>query len=404
MALYTDINLKFEALQRWADTLSIDDIDHIEVGGEEYKLTEKDKESLKTQLSLFVSAVHRLTPSNEWRYTLYSFSTFFHNAFLKTKNGAIRIANYYESLIKPSNSKTYKRIISGFDYLNIGEVKILDGDRLIASIGQKSDLIWQVLYDYFVMRDERGRAEHTYSNHEKYLSIKLFDIENKTQDEIDSIINEILLRVSIEHDLDFKIIELDANYRLEGEASTYHMQFHKIEYEYIPSLYFNTGLHSNDVRLAFLSFYQVIEYFFVRAQNYAFVDEYNLLPTPIDHNLLRKVLQKYKNSVSERESLKLVLKKAVDLMSFKAWLSSNTEYIKVYCSNTNYGIDLSSSDDKIISKIVERIYSFRCSIAHAKGDMNEYIAIPTLSNDDIKDEIPLVKYIAFEVLKKCSEI
>ena len=67
-------------------------------------------------------------------------------------------------------------------------------------------------------------------------------------------------------------------------------------------------------------------------------------------------------------------------------------------------IGLSKSDDKIIGKLVERIYSFRCSIAHAKGDIDEYIAIPMLSDEDIINELPLVKYIAFEVLKKCSEL
>lgn len=404
MALYGETKIKIEALQRWVDTLSADGIEDIEVGGENFELFDISKEMLKNQLSLFAAAVHRLKPSDDWRDTLYCLSPFGYNAFLKAKNGAIRIANYYECLIKPGNSKTYKRIIKGYDYLDIGEVRICDGDRLIASIGQKSDLIWQVFFDYFINRDEPGQITHTHSNHEKYMSIQLFDIEDKTQEEIDAIINEILLRTSIEYDLDFKIVELDANYLLEGEASTYHLQFHEIEYEFIPSLYFNNGVHSNDVRLAYLSFYQVIEYFFVRAQNYAFIYEYNRLPSTIDHSMLRKVLQKYKNSMSERESLKLVLKKAIDITDFKTWVSSNAECSRIYCSESDYSIDLSKSDDKIINKIVERIYSYRCSIAHAKGDVDEYIAIPSLSNDDIKNEIPLVKYIAFKVLKRCSQI
>lgn len=170
------------------------------------------------------------------------------------------------------------------------------------------------------------------------------------------------------------------------------------------SLYFNNGVHSNDVRLAFLSFYQVVEYFFVRAPNYAFLDEFKLLQENLDHGLLRIVLQKYKNSLSERESLRLVLKRALDISSFKLWLNSNVDYTSIYCSGNGISIDLSKSDDKIIGKLVERIYSLRCSIAHAKGDMDEYIAIPELSHKDIEKELPLVKYIAFEVLKACSEV
>lgn len=404
MALYGEMNVNTDALKRWVDTLSVSNIDRIEIGGEDFELVDISKELLEIQLLTFVKQVHRLKPSDDWRKTLDCLSPFAYNEFFKVKNGAIRIANYYECLVAPSDTQTYKRIINGYEYLKIGEVKVYDSDRLIASIGQKSDLIWQVFYNYFVIHDEFGQNIHTHSNHEKIMSIQLFDVEGKTQEEIESIINGILLRSSIEHDLNFKIVELDANYKLEGEAETYHIQFQENEYEYIPSLYFNNGVHADDVRLAFLSFYQVIEYFFVRAQNYAFIDEYNLLPPQIDHNTLRRVLKKYKNSMEERESLKLVLKKAVNIQNFKTWLSSNADYVRLYCSGSAYCIDLAKTDDKIIGKIVERIYSFRCSIAHAKGDVDEYVAVPSLSNDDIKNEIPLVKYMALEVLKSCSEV
>lgn len=52
----------------------------------------------------------------------------------------------------------------------------------------------------------------------------------------------------------------------------------------------------------------------------------------------------------------------------------------------------------------ERVYGYRCSIAHAKGDVEEYIAIPNISRKIIAAEIPLVKYLAYEVIKNCSEI
>ncbi len=46
----------------------------------------------------------------------------------------------------------------------------------------------------------------------------------------------------------------------------------------------------------------------------------------------------------------------------------------------------------------------RCSIAHAKGDVDEYIAVPTVSDSEIGLEIELIKYVAYEALKACSEI
>ena len=403
MALYGETNIKIDALQRWVSTLSVDNITQLEVGGDTFEPIDPFKEILKLQLVRFASLVRSLKPTDDWRDCLYCLSTAGYNAFFKVKNGAIRVANFYECLIKPGNSKTYKKIIKGYDDLTIGKVDIFDGDKLIASIGEKSDLIWHVFFDYFINQDEFGQVIHTHSNHEKYLSVQLYDIEDKTQEEIDHIVNEILLRISVEHELDFKIAKLDVNYKAVGEANTYQSQFHEVEYEYVPLLYFNNGLHSNDVRLAYLSFYQVIEYYFVRAQNYAFLDEYNQLPTHIDHNLLRKVLQKYKNTVNERESLRLVLKKALNVSHFKGWIASNADYLSTYCAGDAISLDMSKPDDKIIGKLVERIYSYRGSIAHDKGDVDEYIAIPMLSNKNIIGEIPLIKYIAFQVLKECSE-
>lgn len=47
------------------------------------------------------------------------------------------------------------------------------------------------------------------------------------------------------------------------------------------------------------------------------------------------------------------------------------------------------------------MYGYRCSIAHAKGDVEKYIAIPSICKEKIPAEIPLVKYLAYEVIKNC---
>lgn len=39
-----------------------------------------------------------------------------------------------------------------------------------------------------------------------------------------------------------------------------------------------------------------------------------------------------------------------------------------------------------------------------KGDVDEYIAVPTVSDSEISLEIELIKYAAYEALKACSEI
>ena len=38
-----------------------------------------------------------------------------------------------------------------------------------------------------------------------------------------------------------------------------------------------------------------------------------------------------------------------------------------------------------------------------KGDVEEYIAIPSISKEKITAELPLVKYLAYGVIAHCSE-
>ena len=405
MSMYGNRLVKHEALKRWVKTISLDNINTVDIGGELLELTEKSKKILDIQIALFSKLVESMKPGDDWRALQNVLSPLFYNAFFRVGNNAIRIANYYECMVIPSNMKTYKKIIKGVDYQEIGSVKLYDGKRCIGEIGAKSDLMWSVFYDYFINIGKCGEITHTHTNHERYLSIQLFDIEFLSNDEICRMINEILLKVSMEHDLDFSVVEMDAIYKLEGEAKTYGIQFHSLEFEYIPALYLINALNTREARLAYLSYYQVLEYFFVRAQNYYFLNEYGALSMPaVNHNELRKVLHKYKNILNERESLKLVLTRSLDISKFKSWILQDKNRVNKYCNSQKNSIDITKSDEKIVGRLGERIYSMRCSIAHAKGDVDEYIAVPTVSDSEISLEIELIKYAAYEALKACSEI
>ena len=148
--------------------------------------------------------------------------------------------------------------------------------------------------------------------------------------------------------------------------------------------YLENANNTNDERFKFLSYYQVVEYFFVRAQNYYFLDELKAIDVNnVNHNDLRKVLANYKKISNEREALRLVFLRSIHITKFKTWINSKSEYVCAYCDLLQYKIDISKDDKKIISGLVERVYGYRCSIAHAKGDVEEYIAIPSISKEKI---------------------
>lgn len=59
--------------------------------------------------------------------------------------------------------------------------------------------------------------------------------------------------------------------------------------------YLENANNTNDERFKFLSYYQVVEYFFVRVQTYYFLDELKAIDVNnVNHDDLRKVLANYK--------------------------------------------------------------------------------------------------------------
>lgn len=406
MSLYGHTYININSLKRWVNSLSVDEIQSVDVGGYNLEIKDETKELLELQLQGFSECINRMHEGDDWRKYEGIISHAFYNAFIRLDNSSIRMGDFYECLIEPSNLKTYKKIIKGFDYLDIGAIHMKDSaGNAVASIGEKSDLIWEVFYGYFVNENEDGSIDHVYSNHEKYLSIQLFNVEALSKEEIVARVDEILLHVSMVYDMDFKVFEVDSLIKCEGEAPILRVEYTPTGFEEVPMFYLSNANNTNDERFKFLSYYQVIEYFFVRAQNYYFLEELKSIDmNNVNHNELRKILANYKKVTNEREALKLVLKRAIDIPKFKTWINSNSEHFDIYCRSQAYKIDLSKEDKKIISNIVERVYGYRCSIAHAKGDVEEYIAIPNISRKIIAAEIPLVKYLAYEVIKNCSEI
>lgn len=409
MSIYGDRHVKVQSLKEWVLQLSIEKLENVNIAGRDIKVDDAYKEILTLQLENFKELVNLLSDGDDWRSLQGICSPLFYNAFFKVGNNAIRIANYYECLVVPSDIETKKKIIKGFNYLDIGAINLYNGDKAIGYIGEKSDLIWSVLYDYFIFHDESGAIIHTIPCHEEYMSIQLIDINDLSINEIEHKVKEILLKCSIDLGLNFKVAKLDKELRTVGNNTIYNLQINENEYESEPLMYFNNGIGTEDIRMKYLSYYQVLEYFFYRVQNYRLLEQIEsgnyIGNNSINHRELKGVLKKYVNTLSEKESLKLVLTSGIDISIIKEWINDSLERIEQYtnCSDNKLNIDLSKPDEKIISKLSERIYYYRCAIAHAKGDTNDYLAVPEQSDEIIQKEIPLLKLIAQKVLKSCSE-
>lgn len=399
--LYGETNVDIEQLKQWSSSLSLEQC--------LYNTDKPTYKILKTQLNAFKSLVSRLKPDDDWRKVLSVISPYFQECFFKTPRGAIKIANYYECFLEPANIETKKKMIQGYaDIENTGEVELFEQERKIGSIGVKSDLIWDVFYDYFVIESEDGIISYTLFNSEEVLSLQLYNVAGKDEQSIDDYINNILLKLSIEKGFNFKRINPCEQWRSKGHTNIYEIQVDNCNYESTPLAYMNYGLTCDNPRMAFLHFYQVLEYFFIRAQNanlMSILTENEIFSsTSFDDNSLHKTLKKYIESLKEVESLKLVLQEVVDVEKLKQYIRDDEKRLEQYTGDSiiskNIQINLNANNTKIINKLAERIYFFRCAIAHAKGDVDKYLAMPDKADLTIQNELPLLRDIAYEALKK----
>lgn len=403
--LYGDKFVDNKALKRWSAELVCPPV---EMQGEAPDVQQGIAECLEQQLSAFKQFVSNLGDEDDWRSAQGLMSPMLMEAVFKSPMGAIRVANYYECLVVPADASTKKRISSGYgSHTSIGEVRIRKNGRDVGCIGEKSDLIWSVFYEYFVAEGKFGSVEHTLDNHERIMSLQLWDVaDGDDERRIRERVNTLLVRLSLRQGLNFKRIQPDELWKSPGESGDYELEDEGLLLEQVPLAYLNYGLTCEDPRMAFLHCYQVLEFFFVRAQNQSLLNDLNasgvMQAASVDHGDLHRMLQKYSRSCREQKSLELVLKKCVNADVLRSRVGGDADLLDQYTKDGSWGsegtLKLASSDEKLISKLAERIYFFRCSIAHAKGDVGKFVAQPGIDDDTIRKELPLLADIAYQAL------
>ena len=331
----------------------------------------------------------------------------FYDDYVKYKGYSIRIANLFECFLKCSDWKTTKKIIQGYstEQIEIGNITVLENGVLIGEIGQKSDLIWSAYYDSFVQEDDAGYIEKTLSDDESILSIQIWNIEDG-EENIENKIKSYLLDVSVQTGMKFEILYPVEVWKERGDSGHFSVET-GIRYESTAAAYINYGMNTSDSRVAYLHLYEGIEYFFYKAEADCFrqlLGQNDI--TQIDDKDLVNLIRNASDKQKEYILLDLVLKKAINVPSLRQFVNDDpniTETLKKDYGKGKAIITNDLSDDNYISHLTTRIYLFRCAIAHAKGEFDGYMAIPDVSNQEIEAELPLMRYVAYEVLKCWSQ-
>ena len=215
--LYGETKITIESLKVWSSALKMEQIDC----GKDHPFYD----ILKAQLLSFQSIIKELKPGDDWRDSLGIISQLFMEYFFKTPCNAIRLGNYYECFVVPADIGTKKKLIKGYaENEEVGEVLLYEGRKRVGSIGIKSDLIWSVFYNYFIVESPFGAVFHTLPNHEEFLSLQLWNVANKSEEDINTYIDSLLLRLSIEKSLNFKRSQPVELWKSKGTAAVYGVQ------------------------------------------------------------------------------------------------------------------------------------------------------------------------------------
>lgn len=181
------------------------------------------------------------------------------------------------------------------------------------------------------------------------------------------------------------------------------------------------GLSSKLPFVQFISYYHVMEYYFEKVYNDDMIkslqDKISSPRFSIKREQDIKEIVKYvtkkvhdKNErydINELEALELVLKKYIDISDLLSNIPDTAiDYYKTYEVPFSKGdiVDFNEvTNPKIYKKMAARIYKTRNSIIHSKsGEKSVYS--PFKDDGALEKEIPLLRYIAEEIIIKTSEL
>lgn len=266
------------------------------------------------------------------------------------------------------------------------------------------------------------------------LTVKVFHEEKfKTIDKISNLIESCLFDYAVQTGIMWELQEILPNYEFRGRKK---IPIDNINnnglikrYEPIILQYFKQGmLAENNPVYQFLSFYHVLEYFFVivsdeklynnlriiiNQPNFNTIDKKNLdkiiKQTKLHQNMtdetqmLKEVLQKYITDSTKEELLEFIQNYPFTDSKDKSWLlmNKNDDFGKVFCGEKDqYQAIKIDNKDEILAQCARRIKIVRNALVHS-SDRHERQErfIPTRTNKLLLEkEVPLVKFLAEQII------
>lgn len=204
--------------------------------------------------------------------------------------------------------------------------------------------------------------------------------------------------------------EEDSDLEESQEKESY--QLPKVFYNKELTKFYRLGMGSYFPILKFLTFYQVLEYFFIKVSDeelynkmsYELKDPKFVPKEPYIAKLVR-IIEEHSKKVDETEMLKNVLKKYIDFTDLKEFIENYEEKIseKIYTKrNEVFGeiVDVSLKENHIFGNIAKIIKIIRNALIHSSDryeGKKRYVPF-SQSTEIVEKHIPLLKFLAEKVI------
>lgn len=336
-------------------------------------------------------------------------------------DNSIKNDNYYEVLASFQNDRIFR-----------DEQYTVQSDNFYISMGELSDEFVMFLFTKLEKKNVRFlRMYHRMTDDElnllsliksffkSYVSIKI-----KTKDLIENInevINSYLFNLAYKKDvyvvLNSSLKDYSNRYK-DFRRENNELDVPRRVYNETLTKYYIYASSTMVVSTKYLTYYNVLEYFFVDVYEedickrlQSIITSPDFVYKNIQHykKILKEIPKTYKknNSIDELDALKLTLKKFVNIDEIKQFVNSK-EYKfdeeNILSKSKKDILNLDETEEQIISTIANRIYFIRNAIVHSKNDGVNVSYIPLKHDDFLDKEVVLIKFIAERVIIASSKL
>lgn len=336
-------------------------------------------------------------------------------------DNSIKNDNYYEVLASFQNDRIFR-----------DEQYTVQSDNFYISMGELSDEFVMFLFTKLEKKNVRFlRMYHRMTDDElnllsliksffkSYVSIKI-----KTKDLIENlneVINSYLFNLAYKKDvyvvLNSSLKDYSNRYK-DFRRENNELDVPRRVYNETLTKYYIYASSTMVVSTKYLTYYNVLEYFFVDVYEedickrlQSIITSPDFVYKNIQHykKILKEIPKTYKknNSIDELDALKLTLKKFVNIDEIKQFVNSK-EYKfdeeNILSKSKKDILNLDETEEQIISTIANRIYFIRNAIVHSKNDGVNVSYIPLKHDDFLDKEVVLIKFIAERVIIASSKL